>query len=66
MRTRPFAAVFRTMVIGLLFSAFAAGQWPPATANAASTDPIAHDPSMIKQGQYYYVIITGDAGRPNT
>jgi arabinan endo-1,5-alpha-L-arabinosidase len=33
---------------------------------AASTDPIAHDPTMMKEGKYYYVFITGDAGRPNT
>lgn len=26
-----------------------------------SSDPVAHDPTMIKQGQYYYEIITGDA-----
>ncbi|MBO0870113.1 MAG: family 43 glycosylhydrolase [Micromonosporaceae bacterium] len=30
------------------------------------TDPIAHDPTMAREGGYYYVIITGDAGRPNT
>jgi len=54
------------MVIALLFLAFATAQTPAATVNATSTDPIAHDPTMIKQGQYYYVFITGDAGRPNT
>jgi arabinan endo-1,5-alpha-L-arabinosidase len=25
------------------------------------TDPIAHDPTMAKEGDYYYVIITGDS-----
>ena len=30
------------------------------------SDPIAHDPTMIKEGEYYYVFITGDSGRPNT
>src|SRR6266542_2525780 len=66
MCTKQFVTVFRTMAIGLLFLTFAAAQWPSAPANAAATDPIAHDPTMIKQGQYYYVFITGDAGRPNT
>jgi len=27
---------------------------------APSADPIAHDPTLIKQGRYYYEIITGD------
>ncbi|MBE1488358.1 family 43 glycosylhydrolase [Plantactinospora soyae] len=27
-----------------------------------SPDPIAHDPTIIKQGRYYYEIITGDIG----
>ena len=34
--------------------------------DAASTDPIAHDPTMIKEGGYYYVFTTGDFTRPNT
>lgn len=29
-------------------------------------DPIAHDPTMVKQGAWWYVVITGDAGKPNT
>ena len=66
MNTKRFVSAFRAMVIALLFLAFATAQTPAATVNAASTDPIAHDPTMIKQGQYYYVFITGDAGRPNT
>lgn len=55
----------------------AAAASPLGAASAASTsqagasqprptDPIAHDPTMVKEGRYYYVIITGDAGRPNT
>ena len=32
----------------------------PSSARAAATDPIAHDPTMIKQGGYYYDVITGD------
>jgi hypothetical protein len=55
----------------------AAAASPLGAASAASTsqagvsqprptDPIAHDPTMVKEGGYYYVIITGDAGRPNT
>jgi arabinan endo-1,5-alpha-L-arabinosidase len=31
-------------------------------ARAATTDPIAHDPTLIKQGAYYYDVITGDIG----
>src|SRR5688572_17634397 len=37
----------------------------PGTAGRP-TDPIAHDPTMAKEGDYHYVIITGDAQRPNT
>jgi arabinan endo-1,5-alpha-L-arabinosidase len=28
-------------------------------------DPIAHDPTIAKEGGYYYVVITGDAQNPN-
>jgi arabinan endo-1,5-alpha-L-arabinosidase len=31
-----------------------------APAGAATTDPIAHDPTLIKQGDWYYDVITGD------
>ncbi|MBG0565643.1 family 43 glycosylhydrolase [Actinoplanes aureus] len=37
---------------------------PAAPAQAAppeSADPIAHDPTLIKQGRWYYEIITGDS-----
>jgi arabinan endo-1,5-alpha-L-arabinosidase len=35
----------------------------PGSASAASSpDPIAHDPTLLKQGRYYYEIITGDIG----
>jgi hypothetical protein len=46
-----------------------AGQAPVAAAPVApgsqsptgsTQDPIAHDPTMIKEGRYYYTIITGD------
>jgi hypothetical protein len=37
-----------------------------SSASRVSPDPIAHDPTMIKQGAYYYVFITGDSGVPNT
>jgi arabinan endo-1,5-alpha-L-arabinosidase len=33
--------------------------WAPQ-ARAAAADPIAHDPTVIKQGAYYYAVITGD------
>ncbi|MDQ7909452.1 family 43 glycosylhydrolase [Phytohabitans sp. ZYX-F-186] len=35
---------------------------PAAGAAQASPDPIAHDPTLLKQGRYYYEIITGDIG----
>jgi hypothetical protein len=44
----------------LLALALALVGWPSATAHAAATDPIAHDPTLIKQGAYYYDVITGD------
>jgi len=34
----------------------------PASAAPASPDPIAHDPTLTKEGRYYYEIITGDIG----
>ncbi|BCB90145.1 hypothetical protein Psuf_074580 [Phytohabitans suffuscus] len=34
----------------------------PASAAPASPDPIAHDPTLLKQGRHYYEIITGDIG----
>lgn len=37
-----------------------------APAAARPADPIAHDPTMVKQGSWYYVVITGDFGKPNT
>jgi hypothetical protein len=33
---------------------------PSAPASRPSPDPIAHDPTIIKRGRYYYEIITGD------
>jgi arabinan endo-1,5-alpha-L-arabinosidase len=44
----------------LLVLALALVAWPAAPARAAATDPIAHDPTLIKQGAYYYDVITGD------
>lgn len=29
-------------------------------------DPIAHDPTIVREGGWYYVAITGDAGKPDT
>ncbi|WP_422773807.1 family 43 glycosylhydrolase [Plantactinospora sp. WMMC1484] len=34
----------------------------PAPAGRIAADPIAHDPTVLRQGRYYYTIITGDAG----
>ncbi|AVT33162.1 hypothetical protein C6361_31140 [Plantactinospora sp. BC1] len=33
----------------------------PAPVGRIAADPIAHDPTVIKQGRYYYTVITGDA-----
>ncbi len=61
-----FARLLRGVVIGLLMLPLLVLHGPVAPANAAPTDPIAHDPTMIKQGQYYYVFTTGDFSKPNT
>ena len=45
----------------LLVLALALVIWPAAPARAAATDPIAHDPTLIKEGAYYYDVITGDS-----
>jgi len=37
-----------------------AGAVADAAAGRIAADPIAHDPTVIKQGRYYYSIITGD------
>lgn len=44
----------------LLLLLLALATLPAAPARAAATDPIAHDPTLIKQGAYYYDVITGD------
>ena len=51
--------------LGATAAATAAGA-ATRSGSLASTDPIAHDPTMIKQGSYYYLYITGDSGIPNT
>jgi arabinan endo-1,5-alpha-L-arabinosidase len=57
-------------LIVLLTVTLAASATPMAQASPGDrvrpTDPIAHDPTMAKEGAYHYVIITGDAQRPNT
>jgi arabinan endo-1,5-alpha-L-arabinosidase len=35
------------------------------TGSVRAADPIAHDPTIAKEGDYYYVVITGDAQNPN-
>src|SRR6266540_1996148 len=59
----------RVLVV-LLTATLAAAGANPVTSQAATAvrppDPIAHDPTMAKEGDYYYTIITGDSGRPNT
>lgn len=66
MARRWFVPFARGIAVCLLLLPLLAAQGQVNVANAASTDPIAHDPSMIKQGGYYYVFTTGDFTRPNT
>jgi arabinan endo-1,5-alpha-L-arabinosidase len=49
--------VKRALLAGVVIASVLA-----APARAAATDPIAHDPTLIKQGAWYYDVITGDAG----
>jgi hypothetical protein len=62
MATRRLAVSLRATLIGLLLLLLTLAQAAPTPAAAAATDPIAHDPTIIKQGDYYYSFITGDAG----
>lgn len=63
----------RVLVV-LLATTLTAGATPMAQASTSThpgtvvrpSDPIAHDPTMVKEGAYHYVIITGDAQRPGT
>ena len=55
------ARVRRRPLLLALALALALAAWPAAPARAAATDPIAHDPTLIKQGAYYYDVITGDS-----
>jgi arabinan endo-1,5-alpha-L-arabinosidase len=49
----------RVLAVLLLFAASLTVA--PRPAFAAAPDPIAHDPTVIKQGRYYYAFITGDS-----
>src|SRR5262245_7951161 len=65
--------VSRALVV-LLAATLGASTTPTAQASTGvqsgtavrPSDPIAHDPTMAKEGAYYYVILTGDAQHPNT
>ena len=39
---------------------------PEAAPAVRPADPIAHDPTMVKEGAWYYLVITGDSGQANT
>ena len=39
---------------------------PAGAAAVRPADPIAHDPTIVKDGGWYYVAITGDAAKPGT
>lgn len=74
----PWAALVTALVValsGLAASPAAAApapqapsapQAPVAPPAARPADPIAHDPTVVKDGAWYYLVITGDAGRANT
>ncbi|MBO3738316.1 family 43 glycosylhydrolase [Actinoplanes flavus] len=52
-------------ILGALLAATLLITSPVVPAQAAARtnpDPVAHDPTLIKQGRYYYEIITGDSG----
>lgn len=58
-------------LVALAASALVGASVPAAAVAAPSAaarpaDPIAHDPTMVKEGGWYYVAITGDAAKPNT
>lgn len=57
-------AVRRALAVLLLLVASlgALPTGPAAAAGRVAADPIAHDPTMIRQGPYYYTFITGDSG----
>jgi len=63
-------ALVTALAVGVLgLGAPTAGAAPaaPAAAPAArAADPVAHDPTMVKEGDWFYVVITGDFNRPNT
>jgi arabinan endo-1,5-alpha-L-arabinosidase len=42
------------------------GHRPTPRPDGSAADPIAHDPTIIRQGDWYYVVITGDAGAADT
>jgi arabinan endo-1,5-alpha-L-arabinosidase len=48
-------------VLLLLVASLGALPAGPATAARSAADPIAHDPTIIRQGHYYYSFITGDS-----
>ena len=77
MRKSRFAVAARILTVGMVLGTLswasaahaadsAIATPTPSSASAVSPDPIAHDPTMIKQGAYYYVFITGDSGMHNT
>lgn len=64
MRTLSFGSLWMRALVCLLTLLVVGAALPPAVARA-ETDPGVHDPSIIKQGDYYYFFSTGDAGSNN-
>src|SRR5690242_16007920 len=55
-----------TSAAGATVAASQASTGPSSVTTTRPPDPIAHDPTMARDGDYYYVIVTGDAQRPHT
>ncbi|WP_315093588.1 family 43 glycosylhydrolase [uncultured Cellulomonas sp.] len=69
MKRTPLWLVLLTIasLLGLVVPASAATATPPAPPTAERpVDPIAHDPTMVKEKGWYYVAITGDAAFDDT
>ncbi len=64
------AVLVTALALTMCSAPWAANADPMPSAAVASTsrpaDPVAHDPTMVKEGGWYYVAITGDAGTANT
>jgi arabinan endo-1,5-alpha-L-arabinosidase len=58
---RRVLAVFLMLVSSIALTPAVQAPATPAKGPVKAADPIAHDPTIIKQGHYYYSFITGDS-----